>query len=125
MKPSHLHSVHPGEHATHGSVRSYTLGLLLSFALTVASFATVMSGALQNHTAIALVVGLCVAQLLVQLVYFLHLGTGPGQRGNTAIFACTGFLIVILVAGSLWVMHNADINMMPTDMSIERARAKD
>ncbi|KWR89871.1 cytochrome o ubiquinol oxidase subunit IV [Cupriavidus sp. IDO] len=125
MKPSHLHSVHAHEPAVHGSVRSYTIGLLLSVALTIGSFAAVMTGSLQTHVAIALVVGLCVAQLLVQLVYFLHLGTGPGQRGNTAIFACTGFLIVIVVAGSLWVMHNANINMMPTDMSIERARAKD
>ncbi|CAJ92772.1 Cytochrome bo(3) ubiquinol oxidase subunit 4 [compost metagenome] len=125
MKPSHLHSVHADQPAAHGSVRSYTIGLLLSVALTMASFAAVMTGSLSTQAAIALVVGLCVAQLLVQLVYFLHLGTGPGQRGNTAIFACTGFLIVIVVAGSLWVMHNADINMMPTDMSIERARAKD
>ncbi|CAN7326725.1 cytochrome o ubiquinol oxidase subunit IV [compost metagenome] len=125
MKSSHLHSVHADQTAAHGSVRSYTIGLLLSVALTMASFAAVMTGSLPTQAAIALVVGLCVAQLLVQLVYFLHLGTGPGQRGNTAIFVCTGFLIVIVVAGSLWVMHNADINMMPTDMSIERARAKD
>ncbi|PVY70245.1 cytochrome bo3 quinol oxidase subunit 4 [Cupriavidus alkaliphilus] len=125
MKPSHLHSVHAGEHAVHGSVRRYTIGLLLSVALTVASFATVMTGMLRSDAAIALVVGFCVAQLLVQLVYFLHLGTAPGQRGNTVIFACTGFLIAIVVAGSLWVMHNADLNMMPTDMSIERARARD
>ena len=125
MKPSHLHSVHADEPAAHGSVRSYTVGLLLSVALTVASFSAVMTGSLQTHVAIALIVGLCVAQLLVQLIYFLHLGTGPGQRGNSAIFACTAFLIAIVVAGSLWVMHNANINMMPTDMSIERARAKD
>ncbi|WP_427309521.1 cytochrome o ubiquinol oxidase subunit IV [Cupriavidus sp. H39] len=125
MKPSHLHAVHADQPAVHGSARGYTIGLLLSVALTMASFAAVMTGSLPTPAAIALVVGLCVAQLLVQLVYFLHLGTGPGQRGNTAIFACTGFLIVIVVAGSLWVMHNADINMMPTDMSVERARAKD
>ncbi|WP_454762791.1 cytochrome o ubiquinol oxidase subunit IV [Cupriavidus campinensis] len=122
MKPSPLHASHA---ATHGTLRSYTIGLLLSVALTIASFAAVMTGSLQAHVSIALVVGLCVAQLLVQLVYFLHLGTAPGQRGNTAIFVCTGLLIVIVVAGSLWVMHNANINMMPTDMSVERARAKD
>lgn len=125
MKPSHLHAVHADQPEVHGSVRSYTIGLLLSVALTMGSFAAVMTGALQGHAAVALITGLCVAQLLVQLVCFLHLGTGPGQRGNTAIFACTGFLIAIVVAGSLWVMHNADLNMMPTDMSIERARAKD
>lgn len=125
MKPFHLHCVHAGETAPHGSLRGYTVGLLLSVALTLAAFATVMTGALPARLALAGMVGLCVAQLLVQLVYFLHLGTGPGQRGNTAIFVCTGLLIAIVVAGSLWVMHNANENMMPTDMSVERARARD
>lgn len=101
MKPSHLHSVHAGETAPHGSLRGYTVGLLLSVALTLAAFATVMTGALPARLALAGMVGLCVAQLLMQLVYFLHLGTGPGQRGNTAIFVCTGLLIAIVVAGSL------------------------
>ncbi|MGR9580663.1 cytochrome o ubiquinol oxidase subunit IV, partial [Pandoraea sputorum] len=34
-------------------------------------------------------------------------------------------LIAIIVAGSLWVMHNANTNMMPTHMSIERAKLRD
>jgi cytochrome o ubiquinol oxidase operon protein cyoD len=37
------------------------------------------------------------------------------------IFGCTAFLIAIIVAGSLWVMHNANVNMMPTHMSVEQA----
>jgi hypothetical protein len=32
-------------------------------------------------------------------------------------------LIAIVVAGSLWVMHNANENMMPMQMSPEQARA--
>jgi cytochrome o ubiquinol oxidase subunit IV len=66
-----------------------------------------------------------VVQLLVQLVFFLHLGTAPEQRNNTVTFMLTVLLIATVVAGSLWVMHNANINMMPTQMSIERVRAKD
>ena len=66
-----------------------------------------------------------VAQLLVQLVLFLHLGTSPDQRSNVAIFLFTGLIIFIVVAGSLWVMHNANVNMMPTQMSVERALSKD
>ena len=111
--------------AAHASMRGYVTGFALSVALTLAAFGAVMSGALPPGAGLPLIVGLCVAQLLVQLVFFLHLGIGGGQRGNTAIFACTFGLIVIVVAGSLWVMHNADLNMMPTQMSIERARAKD
>jgi cytochrome o ubiquinol oxidase operon protein cyoD len=70
---------------------------------------------------LALLVALCVTQLLVQLVYFLHLGTAKSSRANTAIFLCTGLLIAIVVAGSLWVMHNANVNMMPGTMSTQDA----
>jgi cytochrome o ubiquinol oxidase operon protein cyoD len=62
---------------------------------------------------------------LVQLVYFLHLGTAKDQRENTVVFICTGLIIAIVVGGSLWVMHNANVNMMPTDMSVERAMSHD
>jgi cytochrome o ubiquinol oxidase operon protein cyoD len=71
-----------------------------------------------------LLVLLCVAQLLAQLVFFLHLGSAPDQRANTGIFVCTALLIAIIVAGSLWVTHNANANMMPTHMTVERARTK-
>ena len=65
------------------------------------------------------------AQLLVQLVFFLHLGSAPDQRSNTGIFICTALLIAIIVGGSLWVTHNANANMMPTRMSVPRALSKD
>ncbi len=68
------------------------------------------------------IVLLGVAQLLVQRSYFLHLGSGPEQRGNRAIFIGTGLLIVIVGAGSLWVMHNASVNMMPMQMNADSAR---
>ncbi|MCO5399124.1 cytochrome o ubiquinol oxidase subunit IV [Ralstonia soli] len=119
------HAQHYAGGTEHGSVRSYSKGLLLSVAMTAAAFGIVMSGALSSAATMAVIVGLCVAQLLVQLVYFLHLGFGTGQRGNAGIFICTALVIAIVVAGSLWVMRNANLNMMPTDMSVERARAKD
>ena len=80
-----------------------------------------MSGVVPRDMRLAFIVVLAVVQLLVQLVYFLHMGSSPDQRENTAIFICTGLLIAILVAGSLWVMHNANVNMMPMPMSTERA----
>jgi hypothetical protein len=47
------------------------------------------------------------------------------QRENTVVFICTGSIIIIVVAGSLWVMHNANVNMMPMNMSVERAMSHD
>lgn len=112
-------------HASHGSGGSYTVGLFLSLVMTALAFGVVMTQAVPHGMRLAAIVVLCVLQLLVQLVYFLHLGSHPDQRANTAIFICTGFLIAIVVAGSLWVMHNANVNMMPTQMTIDRAMSKD
>ncbi|AZG16035.1 cytochrome o ubiquinol oxidase subunit IV [Cupriavidus pauculus] len=117
---SHSEAIHP---AAHGSLRSHLIGYALSLVLTFLSFGAVMGRLLPPRAGLALIVALCVVQLLVQLVYFLHLGPRRGQRGNTAIFACTVGLIAIVVSGSLWVMHNANQNMMPMPSVPAGARA--
>ncbi|AJC21618.1 cytochrome o ubiquinol oxidase subunit IV [Pandoraea pulmonicola] len=117
--------VHEHAHASHGTLRDYVIGFFLSLALTFASFGAVMLGRVPKGMGLAAIVVLCVAQLMVQLVYFLHIGAKRGQRQNSAIFLCTAGLIAIIVAGSLWVMHNANTNMMPTHMSIDRAKLRD
>jgi cytochrome o ubiquinol oxidase operon protein cyoD len=117
----HSHTPESNHAASHGSMKTYTIGFLLSVILTLASFGVVMTGVVPHSMRLAFIVVLAVVQLLVQLVYFLHMGSAPDQRDNTAIFICTALLIVIVMAGSLWVMHNANVNMMPMQMSTERA----
>ena len=118
-------TAHGRHESSHGSLGSYVIGFGLSLLLTALSFGSVMSGLVPNHMILAAIALLAVAQLLVQLVFFLHLGVAPEQRNNTVIFAFTFLLIATIVAGSLWVMHNADVNMMPTQMTPERALSKD
>ncbi|MGN6124851.1 MAG: cytochrome o ubiquinol oxidase subunit IV [Sphingomonas oligoaromativorans] len=120
---STAHSQPHADDGAHGSLASYTIGFLLSLALTGLSFGAVMSGAVPHAMILPAIVGLAVVQLLVQLVLFLHLGSAPSQRGNSVIFLLTAALIAILVSGSLWVMHNANLNMMPMQMSAEHAMA--
>ncbi len=105
----------------HGTTGSYFAGLVACFVLTAASFATVAVPAIPAGLRLPMLVLLCLVQLVLQLRVFLHLGTAKHQRDNTGIFLCTGFLIAIVVAGSLWVMHNANANMMPMDMSASAA----
>jgi len=123
MKPIQLHA--PSRTYHHANLTGYVIGFGLSILLTLMSFGAVMTGLLPHGLATACIVALCIAQLVVQLVFFLHLGSAPGQRSNTGIFACTALLIAIIVAGSLWVTHNANANMMPTHMSVQRAISKD
>lgn len=114
-----------GAYASQSHLRNYVVGFFLSLLLTFASFGVVMLGVVPAGMGLTSIVLLCVAQLVVQLVYFLHIGAKRSQRQNSAIFLCTAGLIAIIVAGSLWVMHNANTNMMPTHMSIERAKLRD
>ncbi len=101
------------------------IGTVLSLVLTLASFGVAMAHLVAPGAALALIVVLCIAQLVVQLFYFLHLGAARDQRSNTAIFVCTAFLIAVIVGLSLWVIHNANVNMMPTHLSADRAMAHD
>ncbi len=123
MSVSPTRSAH--REASHGTLASYTIGFIACLVLTGMSFGAVMSGMIPHNRILPTIVVLAVVQLIVQLVLFLHLGSAPDQRNNTVIFVLTGMLIAIIVAGSLWVMHNANTNMMPKQMSLERARAKD
>ena len=123
MKPIQLHA--PSRTFHHGNLSGYVIGLALSGLFTLASFGAVMTGLLPRGAVMGVLVALCVAQLLAQLVFFLHLGSAPDQRANTAIFVCTALLIAIIVAGSLWVTHNANANMMPTHMTPQRAITRD
>ncbi len=123
---SHSHSSsHAAANAAHGTLRSYIVGFVLSLLLTALSFGAVMTGLVPHASILPVIVVLAVVQLLVQLVFFLHLGTAPEQRSNTTIFLLTIMLIAIIVSGSLWVIHNANVNMMPTNMTIDRAMSHD
>jgi cytochrome o ubiquinol oxidase subunit IV len=102
-----------GDGAAHASVRSYVTGFLLSVILTFVPFALVMSGAAPAATIIPICIGLGVTQILVHLVYFLHMNGSSTQTWNMAAFVFTFVVVAILVAGSLWVMYHLDVDMMP------------
>lgn len=120
---SGTHSSQEASHgASHANLTSYTVGFILSLILTAFSFGAVMSGLVPKDLVLPAITALAVVQLLVQLVFFLHLGTASEQINNTVIFIMSVLLIAIIVAGSLWVIHNANVNMMPTQMSPDQAR---
>ena len=53
-----------------------------------------------------------VAQVLVQLVYFLHMNTSSEQRWNMIAFIYTILCIAVLLIGSVWIMNYLHYNMM-------------
>ncbi|MNE97230.1 Cytochrome bo(3) ubiquinol oxidase subunit 4 [compost metagenome] len=81
--------------------------------LTVIPFKLVMDGSMDKGTILWIILGMAAVQILVHLKYFLHLDTSSEQRSNVIALLFTALILVIVVAGSLWIMHNLNANMMP------------
>lgn len=101
---------------SHGSVTSYTVGFILSIILTLIPFLIVVKTDMEGWLLLGTLTGFAIAQLLIQLVFFLHLGKESGTRWNLIAFLFMMLFLVIVVVGSLWIMDNLDYNMMPDNM---------
>ena len=97
----------------HASRRTYLIGFLLSVALTAVPFWLVMTGALAPQVAGILIVALAVAQILVHTVCFLHVNTRSEGGWTLMAYAFAAVMVLIVIAGSLWIMHHLSVNMMP------------
>lgn len=114
---------HYGEHRVaeipHASLRDYAIGFVLSVVLTAIPFWLVMTGQFSNAATAVIIVAFAVAQIIVHMVYFLHMGTKAEGGWTMTSLVFTIIVVVIMLAGSLWVMHHLHTNMMPMphDMS--------
>jgi cytochrome o ubiquinol oxidase operon protein cyoD len=89
-----------------GSVRSYTIGFGLSLVLTLAAYLWTIKGVSTGWSLVFLLAGLAVVQLLVQLMFFLHLGRESRPRWNLTAALFAVMVVGIVVFGSLWIMKN-------------------
>lgn len=104
----------PGEMEGHGSIRTYLIGFLLSVVLTAIPFWLVMTGALGNTQATAIaIIAMAVVQILVHTVCFLHVNTRAEGGWTLLAYAFTAVIVLIVIAGSLWIMYHLNSNMMP------------
>ena len=95
-----------------GSLLSYTTGFITSIILTLAAYQLVANQMLANWTLILTILGLAVVQLVVQLLFFLHLGREAKPRWNFLIFSIMVVIVVIVAGGSLWIMKNLNYRTM-------------
>ena len=102
----------------HGSKRSYLIGFALSSVLTAIPFWLVMSGVLGNPglTAAAVIV-FAVLQILVHTICFLHVNTQSEGGWTIIAYLFTAVILLITIAGSLWIMYHLNSNMMPGVMT--------
>ena len=106
-----------GEHhppGAHGTFRSYMTGFVLSVILTAIPFWLVMGDVLNDTLKTGIVImALAAVQIVVHMIYFLHMNTKSEGGWTFMALAFTLTLVVITLVGSIWVMYHMDQNMMP------------
>ncbi|WP_444894402.1 cytochrome o ubiquinol oxidase subunit IV [Microbulbifer sp. TRSA001] len=95
-------------------LRLYITGYILSIVLTLAAFAAVLTIGKENKSVLILVALLGVAQLVVQLKYFLNVTTQRDRRDNLALILFSSLILLIIVMGTVWIMGNLAVRMHTT-----------
>ena len=105
----HEHGDDPG---VHYSLKDYTTGFVLAVILTVIPFWLVMGNVLDPSMTRIVIVGFAAVQLVVHMIYFLHLNAKSESGWNMMALILTVILLVIVLGGSIWVMYHMNANMM-------------
>jgi len=112
----HHHDDHGHDHdeGPHSTFSGYMIGFVLSVILTAIPFWLVMTHVISDRVVAVMVLGgLAVAQIIVHMIYFLHMN-GKIEGGWTLLSTIfTVVFVAIGIAGTLWVMFHMNANMMP------------
>jgi len=112
----HDHDDHlPGEEDFHVSYKGYATGFILSVILTAIPFWLVMAKVLPSPKITGFVIlGFAAVQMVVHMIYFLHMNAKVEGGWSMLALLFTVALVVIMLAGSIWVMYHMNANMMST-----------
>lgn len=108
----HGHDDH-GDDGYHATVGGYVKGFVLAVLLTVIPFWLVMGEVFQSPTTTTLVIlAFAAVQIVVHMVYFLHLNSKAEGGWTMLSLIFTVVLLVIMLVGSIWVMFHLNTNLM-------------
>jgi cytochrome o ubiquinol oxidase operon protein cyoD len=113
----HDHHEHGHDHDNHGSLKTYVIGFVLSVILTAIPFWMVMKGTFESsETTSFVILAFAAVQIVVHMVYFLHMNAKSEGGWNLLSLIFTVLLVGIVLSGSIWVMYHLHHNMMPGSM---------
>jgi len=99
------------EQAQEGTLKQYVIGFVLSLILTLTAYFAVEQELLTKEHLVYFICSLGLIQAVVQLVFFLHLGSGAQPGWNMMVFLFMFAVLLIVVVGSLWIMAHLNYNM--------------
>lgn len=98
-------------------LKTYLTGFILALSLTITAFFITSwynlseKPIISSFVVVMVLVSLAVAQLIVQLLFFFHLGKEAKPRLNTVSFLFMLIVVCTIGFGSIWIMYNLSYNM--------------
>ncbi len=108
----------------HGTISSYVIGFILSLIFTIIPYFMVVNKVLTGNSLLLMILGIGVLQMIIQLVFFLHLGRGPKPFYNVVFFFATAMTIVVVIGASIFIMDNLYRTMSPQEFVIRQAQGE-
>ena len=105
----------------------YLSGFTLSLVLTLLAYYVAVTKQFALAQLLTLLAVFALLQLIVQLGYFLHIFE-KASRLRLVAFGFMTMILVLIVAGSIWIMYHLNYNMMdmkPTDKDNYMTSQKD
>ncbi|EJF80265.1 cytochrome o ubiquinol oxidase subunit IV, partial [Bartonella sp. DB5-6] len=106
-------SMHNETHSP--STSSYLVGFILAVFFTLGSFIPVMYGMMESwaiSTKVAYLIGMAIIQIIVQIVFFLHLNSGPDAKWNLSALWFAAICVFVIIGGTWWAISHLNYNMM-------------
>lgn len=104
------------------AISSYVVGFFFSLTLTLVAYISVVTYNTSHHTVFSpnfllpWIYILAFLQLIIQLLFFLHLGREKKPYFNAIFLMLTAGMIATVIIASIWIMNHLNSNMTPKDM---------
>jgi len=105
------HHSHEESSHTHGSLKSYIIGFVLSIVLTIIPLVAVLNDMFNKSTTIIVILVTAVLQFLVQLLFFMHIREEDKPRYNLVSLIFAILILLTIVIGSIWIMTYNQVAM--------------
>ncbi len=96
--------------AEHQEFKAYIWGTALALVLTLLPFSLVHGAALTGLPMLSVIGACALLQIVVHFRFFLHIGYQRNREDLQLILFST-LLLVIMVAGTLWIMASLAVRM--------------
>ncbi|SRR5258708_6703890 len=100
-----------------GLLKSYIIGFILSVILTLLAYIPVQIHVSSHHMALShelityFILPLAFIQLIIQMIFFLHMANESKPRWKLVVFISFVSIIFIVVVASIWIMNHLNYNM--------------